>query len=1768
MLGKFKWRAKVPQHHNPHAFKLLYILALAALLLGASAPAAWGNGFTPGPTNETQAGRAQPAPAGPSAPAAEPAAPEAPLVVPQVDAVDDQYEIDAGARLVTLSVDGVLANDSTSSPGALTAMLVTPPMTGTLTFSTTGGFSYEAPPGYNGLVTFTYQAQYNATVGSATFVPSGQVFPSDAGNAVSLADLDGDGDVDAFVTFWVDSPGLSQVWLNNGAGTFSLNASYTTGVHSQGVALGDLDGDGDADAFVASGAGTQVWLNDRYGAFTKGQDVGNIFESEVALGDLDGDGDLDVFVVGPDASSNTVYLNNGYGTFVPNGQTLGQGSSKGIALGDFNGDGDLDAVIGNYAGENAAYVNEGGDEGGTPGSFSKAQALGSNSNGGAVGDLNGDGFPDIVFSTGAVWLNRGQAEPGEFTQGQGVGIGASDTIALGDLDDDGDLDIFSITSWYQSTLVNKVWLNDGSGVFTDGQAMGNNDGRGLALADLDGDGDLDAFVANGSQPNVVWLNQNATRAASDTATVRLLVGDVPGPVDITLADNEVLENQPDGATVGTFGSIDIVSSDHTYTLVSGPGSEDNAAFTIEGDQLKTAQVFDWESQNLYRIRVRTQQNDGDQLWFEKALIVQIENEEPEPEGPPARCAGGDITLFDTASAQATVTGVTVSENTAIGCKVTGDLDLWLPGNDRSGLAFQGYVDRWNRFYAVTIASFDLDVAGVALSASEVRLARYAGKEAVRLGAVELCAPDDWGGECIDGRHANLRIDASGLFAGSGNMPLPEFKVQGDLGLQVQSPNGPPAPTALKDTLKLNFLNADIEEEKDDDGKVIGLLFTGKAYLGLPKFVPNTRDCHLEVTIILYTSLDGTTQMWIETTPAEVAAPDGSVEFREGALALACDRGIPIGQTGLQISGIAGTLSLKPDAQFVGLQLDITNIDNFGLGLQLLTLNVGTKIYWEPWGIDIWGKGQLLEQFTIGEATASLREDKFTLTVYVQNLYIRGDLALYAWWPDGDFHFSGSGKVSLGLPAGAIVDRLFLKIPPVDATIGSVGVDFGEFTNGAYGVKGFVEFLSKQYGFYIDGSGDLDVGGVGEYQIATPPEILAARQRWQAAQAHAERDGLWLDAATWDDTYSFPNEHTAVIKATLSPSALFTQTQVITRSSDASFLVKADVPVTVSLRAPDGLVITPDNYDVPPVSLTHNVFYTVTDYLTYTQYWYDVRPAAIGDWQVIVDGDLDAANPMVGVFGYANIPTLNAVTLGDVSDPSQAQVDWSLTADVPVTLTVYANAGEITSTVTVTDAGGLTSTQAISNFSGVSVGEFSVASAAQLMGATDSGAVDLTGLESGDYALWVGMDDGIYPAVQAYALEAGSGQVTRVTVDNSASFPAAWSPAFTPTLQSADRQLHVAVDGLTHPDVDEYTVYIGQAAGSPDLSIWGLAAAARRNEAGEPLGTSLVSYAVDNVAPGETYYFSFEGWDNDSGQSVRTGEFSTTIPSGNYRLTTPKGGYAVVQGEQITVPISLEILDELFYPNVYLEIEEKESARGVTALFEDDAIGATNLSAEQDTVNVLISVDDYLPDGVYALSFVGHNGEMERRVNVSLYVPIVRVYLPVMFKQYLGPTPDLVVQDIVVIDDDVQVTIQNIGDGPVGANEEFWVDVYIDPHTIPTGVNQRWEDLADEGLRWGVTAPALPLDPGEAFTLSIGDAYYWSSFSQFSGVLTPGTPIYAQVDAHNIVTNYGAVYEQHEILGGVYNNITHIVYSGVVTTIKQMAVNDDRPLPSGHLPALP
>jgi hypothetical protein len=147
--------------------------------------------------------------------------------------------------------------------------------------------------------------------------------------------------------------------------------------------------------------------------------------------------------------------------------------------------------------------------------------------------------------------------------------------------------------------------------------------------------------------------------------------------------------------------------------------------------------------------------------------------------------------------------------------------------------------------------------------------------------------------------------------------------------------------------------------------------------------------------------------------------------------------------------------------------------------------------------------------------------------------------------------------------------------------------------------------------------------------------------------------------------------------------------------------------------------------------------------------------------------------------------------------------------------------------------------------------------------------------------------------------------------------------------------------------------------------------------------------------------------------------------------------------------------------------------------------------------------------------------------VKLFLPLLAVAPPSL--------PDLIVEQVIVSDATVQVTLFNRGDAPV--TDAFWVDVYVSPRAAPQAANQIWENLGDQGLAWGVTSSGL--NPGERLTLSVGDQYFRPQNSFLRGPIAVGTPIFAQVDSFNPSSTFGAVLETHERDGAFYNNISSV-----------------------------
>jgi len=350
--------------------------------------------------------------------------------------------------------------------------------------------------------------------GTGVFTDTEQRLGNSPSFNVALGDLDSDGDLDAFVTNYTFDPTKpNRVWLNDGTGIFDPGQELIRG-NSEEVALGDVDGDGDLDAYVANSSPNKVWLNDGDGFFTdSGQSLDGATNRGIALGDLDGDGDLDAFIT-TFGSANHVRINDGAGTFADSGQSLGGGYSQGIALGDVDGDGDLDAFVANAGGSaNKVWLNDGdanySDSGQSLGGSTSYEVY--------LADLDSDSDLDayvINSGTNRLWTNDGT---GTFTDsGQALGSRNSYGGALGDLDGDGDLD-----AYIANDGADRIWINDGSGIFTETlQAIGSTITHGVALGDMDGDGDLDAFLAkDSSRANQVWENIDASFLPQDGTAV-------------------------------------------------------------------------------------------------------------------------------------------------------------------------------------------------------------------------------------------------------------------------------------------------------------------------------------------------------------------------------------------------------------------------------------------------------------------------------------------------------------------------------------------------------------------------------------------------------------------------------------------------------------------------------------------------------------------------------------------------------------------------------------------------------------------------------------------------------------------------------------------------------------------------------------------------------------------------------------------------------------------------------------------------------------------------------------------------------------------------------------------------------------------------------------------------------------------------------------------------------------------------------------------------
>tara|TARA_R110002072_G_scaffold303130_1_gene494991 strand:- start:32 stop:4702 length:4671 start_codon:yes stop_codon:yes gene_type:complete len=433
--------------------------------------------------------------------------------------------------------------------------------------------------------------------GDATFVDSGQNLGS-GGQGVAIGDIDGDGDLDVFVA---NNTYDNKLYLNDGSGNLTdsgQTAFALNGEFSQSGEFADLDGDGDLDLFVGQRGSSdpqKIFFNNN-GTFTdSGQSIMIGETYSIKLADIDGDGDLDAVT----GFSTRVLKNDGNGIFTETQNLAVLNPSNSLSLGDIDGDGDIDIVFPRSSAPNQIWLNNG------TGSFSySGSPLGSYSTsyGSDVGDIDGDGDLDLVFAVhnsggyGAneVYINQGGAQAGaegNFLPGASFGNSSTRSIRLADLDGDGDLDAFAANNG-----VNKVWLNNGSGLFSDsGQSLGSGItfSNEVRLGDFDGDGTADAFVANQNDVNRLYFNQLSfeTEVTLDGSN-NLVITDANGGTsddDVTISTNGTVITISDTSNViSTSISGATGSGTNTVTIpLSQITGSDIIVNTLAGDDMLT-----------------------------------------------------------------------------------------------------------------------------------------------------------------------------------------------------------------------------------------------------------------------------------------------------------------------------------------------------------------------------------------------------------------------------------------------------------------------------------------------------------------------------------------------------------------------------------------------------------------------------------------------------------------------------------------------------------------------------------------------------------------------------------------------------------------------------------------------------------------------------------------------------------------------------------------------------------------------------------------------------------------------------------------------------------------------------------------------------------------------------------------------------------------------------------------------------------------------------
>ncbi len=412
------------------------------------------------------------------------------------------------------------------------------------------------------------------------------LMPEMMGGGVALVDIDGDDDLDLYLVqsgrvdeVLASEFSANQLYLNRGDGYFdrreNSGAEDKEG-YGMGVAAGDYDNDGDLDLYVTNLGENKLLQNNGDGQFTDVTEMAGVGDESWGTAatflDLDADDDLDLFVVnylhwsknieqdcygkaffvtycGPtvyDAPAmDTLYRNNGDGTFTDITKEAGINVAFGNGLGtvgaDFNKDGLIDLFVANDTLVNQLWINQGNL------TFTEECLLWScamDSNGiakagmgVASADIDDDSDPDLlvvnlVRQSDSFFRNEGSYFFDATSLIGIVPVSMRHTrfgVTFSDLDNDSRLDLYEVNGkvemqepaegdgFAEPNALLKGVLKDGRVSFTEVKPQGGvfpslkHTSRGLAVGDVDNDGSIDLVITNRDAAPYLLMNTIAAK---------------------------------------------------------------------------------------------------------------------------------------------------------------------------------------------------------------------------------------------------------------------------------------------------------------------------------------------------------------------------------------------------------------------------------------------------------------------------------------------------------------------------------------------------------------------------------------------------------------------------------------------------------------------------------------------------------------------------------------------------------------------------------------------------------------------------------------------------------------------------------------------------------------------------------------------------------------------------------------------------------------------------------------------------------------------------------------------------------------------------------------------------------------------------------------------------------------------------------------------------------------------------------------------------------